>query len=150
VSIPAPRRAWRSRSLAGHVNNGSSPRATAGTDGERRVTPRGGIAPGAAPTPAGSANASEVAAWRLMGASIGRALGPYAEAIIGHGDALPRLSSRLVRVRAGQYAKGRLRSWIRQMNRGGHLRTVILRAERRRSAVRPCLLTTSSDLREFT
>jgi len=34
VSIPAPGRAWRRRSLAGHASNCSSPRVMSGTHGE--------------------------------------------------------------------------------------------------------------------
>jgi len=91
----------------------------------------------------------EVAAWRLMNAAISQVLWRCAEAVIGHGDAL-RLSSRLIRVRAGEYANGRLRFWIRQMNRGGQLRTVILRTEKRKAGGSIPPLTTGSDLRKFT
>jgi hypothetical protein len=91
----------------------------------------------------------EVAAWRLMNAAIGQVLWRCAEAVIGHGDALPRLSSRLIRVRAGEYANGRLRFWARQMNRGGQLRTVILRTEKRKVGSSILPLTTGSDLRKF-
>jgi hypothetical protein len=90
-------------------------------------------------------NVDEVAAWRLMDAAIGQALWRYAEAVVGHSDALPRLSSRLVRVRAGEYAKGRLRFWIRQMNGGGQLRTVILRTEKRKVGGSILPLTTKAD-----
>jgi hypothetical protein len=95
-------------------------------------------------------NVDEVAAWRLMDAAIDQAPWRYAEAVVGHSDALPRLSSRLVRVRAGEYAKGRLTFWIRQMNRGGQLRTVILRTEKPKVDSSILSLTTSSDLRKFT
>ena len=81
-----------------------------------------------------------------MDAAIGQALWRYAEAGIGHSDALSRLSSRLVRVRAGEYANGRLRSWIRQMNRGGHLRTVILGTEKRKVGSSILPLTTITHL----
>jgi len=92
----------------------------------------------------------EVAAWRLMNAAIDQILWRRAEAVIGHGDALPRLSSRLIRVRAGEYANGRLRFWVRQMNRGGQPRTVILRTEKRKVGGSTPPLTTGSDLRQFT